>query len=69
MLLRYTARLEQEAQDVEEAIRVVLDAGYRTPDLDHGSHRSIVVTTSELGTQIIEALTEIADRRFAYHAV
>src|SRR5256885_16357063 len=34
MLLRYTAHLEQEAQDVEEAIRVVLDSGYRTPDLE-----------------------------------
>jgi 3-isopropylmalate dehydrogenase len=69
MLLRYTARLEHEAQDVEEAIRVVLDAGYRTPDLDRGQKSSSLVTTSELGSRIIEALTEIADRRFAYHAV
>src|SRR5437763_12638858 len=41
MLLRYTARLEQEADDVEEAIRMVLDAGYRTPDLDRHQDLSI----------------------------
>src|SRR3712207_4063074 len=33
MLLHHTARLEQEARDVEEAVLSVLDAGHRTPDL------------------------------------
>jgi len=69
MLLRYTARLEQEADDVEEAIRTVLDAGYRTPDLERRRERSIAANTSEIGELVIEALMEIADRRVAYHAV
>jgi 3-isopropylmalate dehydrogenase len=68
MLLRHTACLEREAQDVEEAIRAVLEAGHRTLDLDRGSSRS-VATTSEMGSLVAEALAEIADRRFAYHAV
>src|SRR5207248_2428849 len=33
LLLRYSARLEQEATDIEAAIRGTLEAGYRTPDL------------------------------------
>jgi len=69
MLLRYSAHLEREAEDLEEAIRLVLTDGYRTPDLDRGNVRSIVATTSEIGLRVVEALTEIADRRFAYHAV
>jgi 3-isopropylmalate dehydrogenase len=70
MLLRYTARLEQEADDVEEAIRVVLKAGYRTPDLERRrGDRAIAANTSEIGSLVVEALTEMADRRFAYHAV
>ena len=68
MLLRHTARLTQEAHDIEEAIRTVLKAGYRTPDLACG-HSRAVVTTEEMGTLVAESLTEIADRRFAYHAV
>jgi 3-isopropylmalate dehydrogenase len=69
MLLRYAANLEQEAQDVLEAIRLVLAADYRTSDLERGGERSILVSTSEAGALVVEALTEIADRRFAYHAV
>jgi 3-isopropylmalate dehydrogenase len=68
MLLRHTARLEQEAQDVEEAICAVLEAGHRTRDLDRGN-ASATVTTSEMGSLVSDALAEIADRRFAYHAV
>lgn len=69
LLLRYSARLEQEAQDVEQAIQTALAAGYRTPDLERGNARTRSVTTSELGALVVEALAEIADRRFAYHAV
>jgi 3-isopropylmalate dehydrogenase len=68
MLLRHTAHLEQEAQDIEEAIRAVLEAGHRTRDLEREQGRP-VATTSEMGSLISEALAEIADRRFAYHAV
>jgi 3-isopropylmalate dehydrogenase len=68
MLLRHTAHLEQEAQDIEEAINAVLEAGHRTRDLIRdGSQQA--VTTGEMGSLVSEALAEIADRRFAYHAV
>jgi len=68
MLLRHTAHLELEAQDIEEAIRVVLEDGQRTADLKDpaGNYTS---GTSELGALVVEALAEIADRRHAYHAV
>jgi 3-isopropylmalate dehydrogenase len=68
LLLRHTAQLEREAQDVEEAIGVVLNAGYRTPDLkdEAGNYTS---GTSEIGTRVVEALIEIAQRQDAFHAV
>lgn len=68
MLLRYTAKLEQEADEIEEAIRVVLKAGYRTPDIDDG-HMRYSAKTSEIGHLVCEAVAEIADIRHAYHAV
>jgi 3-isopropylmalate dehydrogenase len=68
LLLRFTAGLEQEAQSVEEAVRATLDSGYRTQDLDLDGSRP-ATTTSEMGSHVINALMEIVDRRFAYHAV
>jgi 3-isopropylmalate dehydrogenase len=68
LLLRYTAHLEQEAQDVEAAIRAVLDAGYRTPDLDRGQSKHVIATT-EMGALVAESIAEVADMRHAYHAV
>lgn len=68
MLLRYTGRLEQEADEIEEAIRVVLKAGYRTPDI-HGGGTRYMAKTSEIGLLVCDAIAEIADMRHAYHAV
>lgn len=68
MLLRYSFGLEQEASDIEQAIQDVLEAGYRTPDIAEGTG-GYVVTTSEFGELICQAVTEIADMRHAYHAV
>jgi 3-isopropylmalate dehydrogenase len=68
MLLRYTAGLEQEADDIEAAISEVLEAGYRTADLARGKTRQ-VVSTSDMGSLVEEALMGILDRRYAYHAV
>ena len=68
MMLRHSFKLEQEASDIELAIEHVLDAGYRTPDIANGTG-GYVVTTSEFGEVICEAVTEIADMRHAYHAV
>jgi 3-isopropylmalate dehydrogenase len=68
LLLRHTAHLEQEAQDVEAAISAVLDAGYRTPDIDRGQSK-YVATTAEMGALVAESIAEVADMRHAYHAV
>jgi 3-isopropylmalate dehydrogenase len=68
MMLRYSFNLEQEASDIELAIQDVLEAGYRTPDIAEGTG-GYVVTTSEFGELICQAVTEIADMRHAYHAV
>ena len=68
MMLRYSFGLEQDAQDIELAIEHVLEARYRTPDIAQGTN-GYVVTTSEFGELISQAVTEIADMRHAYHAV
>jgi 3-isopropylmalate dehydrogenase len=68
MMLRHSFELEQDARDIELAIEEVLDAGYRTPDIAQGTG-GYVVTTSEFGEVICQAVTEIADMRHAYHAV
>ncbi len=68
MMLRYSAGLEQEANDIESAIESVLEAGYRTPDIASGT-AGFVVSTKEIGQLVSEALAEIVDMRHAYHAV
>lgn len=67
LLLRHTAKLEHEAHELEEAMRVVLTRGYRTRDLVGDAMN--FSTTSEMGTLVTEALGEIADMRHSYHAV
>jgi len=68
LLLRYSANLEQEASEVETAIKLVLDAGYRTLDLDRGTGKRVVQTT-EMGSLIVKTFSDIANERHAYHAV
>jgi 3-isopropylmalate dehydrogenase len=68
MLLRHTARLEDEAADIEAAIQAVLDAGYRTADIARGTGGRLISTT-EMGQLVSEATAEVADMRHAYHAV
>jgi 3-isopropylmalate dehydrogenase len=68
MLLRYSGKLDREADDIEAAIKSVLEEGYRTPDIaDAGP--GYLATTSEIGERVAEAVAEIADVRYAYHAV
>jgi 3-isopropylmalate dehydrogenase len=68
LLLRYPAHLEQEAQDIEAAIEMVLNSGYRTPDIDRGQSKYIA-TTKEMGSLVAESIAEVADMRHSYHAV
>lgn len=68
LMLRYSAGLEQGAQDIEAAIREALITGYRTPDLNRGRVK-YQANTSEMGRAVENALGEVMDRRHAYHAV
>jgi len=68
MLLRHSAGLEQGAQDIEDAIREVLDKGHRTADLQRGRAKR-AVSTVEMGALVESAVADVVDRRRAYHAV
>ncbi len=67
MLLRFTAKMEKEAAEVDHAIDEALAAGARTRDLAGPGER--VMSTQEMGHAVEEALTEVRDRRHSYHAV
>lgn len=54
MMLRYTFGLLQEADAVENAVKAVLDQGYRTPDLFAGEGK--LIGTAEMGRRIAEAI-------------
>lgn len=54
MMLRYSLDLNEEADAIEEAVQKTLSAGYRTPDI--WSEGMQLVSTTEMGTQISEAL-------------
>jgi 3-isopropylmalate dehydrogenase len=66
MVLRHSAKLEQDAQAVETAVRKVLEQGHRTADLVRGQQG---VSTQEMGRQVQDVLSELIDRRQALHAV
>lgn len=68
MMLRFTAKLEQDASDIEYAINEVLASGYRTPDLDQANSKYLL-TTEQMGRMVEHALAEVFDRRRSYHAV
>src|SRR5215469_12232251 len=68
MVLRHSAKLEQDAQAVETSVRKVLEQGYRTADLVRGESK-MTISTQEMGSRVHEALNEIIDRRQAMHAV
>lgn len=54
MMLRYTFGLGQEVDAIENAVKSVLDQGYRTPDLFAGE--GTLVGTAEMGRRIAEAI-------------
>lgn len=66
MVLRHSAKLEQDALAVETAVRKVLEQGYRTADLVRGQQG---VSTQEMGKQVHQVLSELIDQRHAMHAV
>ena len=54
LLLRHSLSLEAEASSVEDAVRAVIAAGYRTPDIARAGSRSrtILRTTREMGAAV-----------------
>jgi 3-isopropylmalate dehydrogenase len=59
LLLRYSLNLEGEAQMVEDAVRTVLEEGYRTPDIAGTADDTTSVkrvNTPEMGDAVVAAL-------------
>lgn len=54
MMLRFSFGMEKEAESIEEAVRKVLELGYRTPDIM--SRGKILLSTQEMGEKIAQAL-------------
>ena len=55
MLLRHSLGLHQEADAIEAAVEQVIEAGYRTEDLQEAGKP--VIGTQEMGRLIVDALT------------
>ncbi|HEU5350538.1 MAG TPA: 3-isopropylmalate dehydrogenase [Terracidiphilus sp.] len=57
MILRLTAKLEDEAAAIRAAIRKVLEQGFRTPDLARQNQQSFtVLSTTEMGAKVRETV-------------
>lgn len=54
MMLRYSFNLNNEAQEIEDAVVKVLDMGYRTPDIMEDGGKQ--VNTMEMGDRIVEQI-------------
>ena len=57
MMLRYSFNLEEEAVVVETAVRQVLAAGYRTPDIMEPNRT--LVSTEEMGDLVARKIEEV----------
>ena len=67
MLLRFTAKMEKEAAEIDHAIEEALTAGARTKDIAGPGER--VLSTREMGQTIEDALNDVRDRKHSYHGV
>lgn len=57
MMLRYTFGLQAEADCIDKAVKSVLQAGYRTPDLyQEGKETETPIGTKETGKLIVDAI-------------
>lgn len=57
MLLRYSLKLEQEAGLIEEAVRQVVEEGYRTPDLAEAG--KTILGTEEMGDLVARTIERL----------
>lgn len=62
MMLRYSFDMADEADDIEKAVDKVLADGYRTADILSGKEGEILLTCTEMGTKITDAIRENTDR-------
>jgi 3-isopropylmalate dehydrogenase len=75
MVLRHSANLEQDAAAIEAAVAEVLTAGHRTADIARRGNAAAdapaqhLVSTTEMGKLVHEALAHSLDRRQSMHAV
>ena len=67
MLLRHTAKLEREAQQIEEAVEFALRAGFRTADIAQPG--CTLVSTSAMGDVVERRLADKLQSQYAFHAV
>jgi len=67
MMLRLSAGMQDEAADLEAAVRQVLDDGFCTADLARPGKQ--VVSTVEMGELVEQRFVGMLDRRYSYHAV
>ena len=62
LILRHSAGLESEAQAVENAVRKVLESGFRTPDLARGPLPNTagftVLSTKAMGERVRQTVKE-----------
>jgi 3-isopropylmalate dehydrogenase len=63
MLLRHTAKLEREAQHIEDAVESALRSGYRTADIAQPG--CTLLSTTAMG-DLLEGI--VADKLHAQHA-
>jgi len=54
MMLKYSFQMDQQAEQIEQAVHQVLNAGYRTKDL--ASSDAKVVSTTEMGDLVVSVL-------------
>ncbi|MFT8930301.1 MAG: 3-isopropylmalate dehydrogenase [Sporolactobacillus sp.] len=58
LLLRYSFDEEQEAQQIERAVRQVLDQGFHTGDISGVDSKNKALTTEEMTDHVIHALND-----------
>lgn len=68
MLLRYTAGLSEEAEQVSASVTSVLERGMATRDIVGRGGRSSA-STDEIGEAVVQSLSDLLQRNLAYHAV
>jgi 3-isopropylmalate dehydrogenase len=59
MMLRYTFKLTKEADAVEEAVKKILNEGYRTADIASGSDNERTLGTAEAGAIVAEYIVNV----------